>query len=178
MDDVVKEFTAREKEIIAWLEKEYMAIQSGRVTPAIVERVQVPAYGATTALTHCAAIAVESAVTLTITPYDATLVPAIEQAIRQQVPSVGVAAADVSLRVTVPEVSGEQRAVLKNVVGEHAEEARQSVRSVREKVLTHLKKEGLSEEETYRIKGRVQELVDQANTTIDTMREKKVHDIQ
>ena len=178
MDVTAREFSDREKEITAWLGDEYASLQSGRATPSLVGKVRVSAYGAATALTHCAAVSAESATTITVTPYDASLLPDIETAIRDQVPSVSVATDGALVRVTVPEMSGDRRELLEKLVGRHAEEAKRSVRGLRERLLSDLGKSDLSKDESFRVKKEVQDLVDRANETIEGMREQKVRDIQ
>ncbi|MDE0243348.1 MAG: ribosome-recycling factor [Candidatus Kaiserbacteria bacterium] len=177
MSAVTKEFSEREKEIIDWLGDEYTALQSGRATPAIVAKVKVQAYGATVALTHCATVSAEGATTLLVTPFDQSLIPQIESALREQVQSVTIAPAETSVRVVVPEMSGEQRELLARLVNKHAEEAKQSIRSLREKLLSDMKHGDLSEDESFRAKKDIQILVDKANESIDDMREKKVQDL-
>ena len=153
----------------------------GGITAALLDRVSVFAYGAKTALNHCAAVAVEDAKTLTVTPYDATLLPDIEAALREQVPSVSVAVGETTVRVIAPELTGERRAILEKVARERMEEAKQSVRGVREKILSDIKKQKadglLSEDEEFAAKKVLQEKVDAANKDLEEMCEKKMQDI-
>ena len=175
-------FSEREKETLVWLSAEYAQIQSGRITTALLERVTVPVYGAKTALHHCATIAVEDPKTLTVTPYDSTLVPDIEAALREQAPSMSVAVGETTVRVIAPDITGERRAILEKTVKERMEEAKQSIRGAREKSISDIKQkktnDDLSEDEEFAAKKELQEKVDAANKKIEEMSEKKIQDIQ
>ena len=175
-------FSEREKEALAWLGDEYAQIQSGRVTTALLDRVSVAAYGAKTALSHCAAIAAEDPKTLTVTPYDPALLPDIEAALREQVPSMSIAVGETTIRAISPELTGERREALEKVARERAEEAKQSVRGAREKAVSDIKQKKadgtLSEDEEFAAKKALQEKTDAANKAIEEMCEKKVQDTQ
>lgn len=175
-------FSTREEEVIAWLGDEYAQIQSGRITTALLDRVTVAAYGAKTALHHCTTIAVEDAKTITVTPYDATLLPEIEAALREQVPSVSVATGETTVRVITPDLTGERRAMLEKTAKERTEEAKKSIRGIREKILSDIKQKkadgDLSEDEEFAAKKDLQEKIDATNKKIEEMYEKKIQDIQ
>ena len=175
-------FSAREEEIVAWLSTEYAQIQSGRITTALLDRVMVSAYGAKTALHHCATVAVEDAKTITVTPYDMTLLPEIETALREQVSSVSIAVGETTVRVIAPDVTGERRAMLEKTARERMEEAKKSIRGTREKMLSDIKCKktdgDLSEDEEFSAKKELQEKIDATNKKIEEMYEKKIQDIQ
>ena len=170
------QFTEREKEVLEWLGAEYTRIQSGRITTALLDRIEVQAYGAKTALNHCATITIEDPKTLTVTPYDATLLPNIETALREQLPTMEIAVGETAVRVIAPDVTGERRAILEKNVRERMDEAKQSVRGMREKTLTDIKQKtgsDLSEDETFTVKEDLQKKVDNANEQIEKIYEEK-----
>lgn len=175
-------FKDREKEILDWLGVEYTRIQSGRITTALLDRTEVQAYGAKTALNHCTAIAIEDPKTLTVTPYDITLLPEIEAALREQLPTMEMAVGETTIRVIAPDLTGERRALLEKSAQERMEEARQSIRGVREKILTDIKQKKtsteLSEDEEFSVKEELQKKIETANKNIEEMYEKKLKDIQ
>ena len=175
-------FSEKEKETLAWLSAEYTQIQSGRITIALLERVTVSAYNAKTALNHCATIAIEDPKTLTVTPYDATLLPDIEAALREQVPSMSIAVGETTVRVIAPEITGERRTMLEKIARERMEEAKQSIRGVREKIVSDIKVKKadgeMSEDEEFATKKDLQEKIDAVNKKIEEMCERKAQDIQ
>lgn len=175
-------FKDREKEVLEWLGTEYARIQSGRITAALLDHVEVRAYGAKTLLGHCAAITMEDPKTLMVAPYDAVLLSDIETALREQVPTMGVAVGETAVRVISPEVTGERRTILERNARERMEEAKQSVRGIREKVLADIKKKKgdavLSEDEEFVAKEELQKKVDAVNEDIEERYTAKLRDIQ
>ena len=81
MEDIVNEFQSAADDVFKWLRGEYMSIQSGKMTPAVLGDVKVDAYGTKTALSHCASITADGQKTLTVTPYDTSLLPVVESAL-------------------------------------------------------------------------------------------------
>ena len=175
------EFNAKKRDSIAWLEGEYIGLQSGQVAPAMLSKVQVAAYGDKTTLSHCASITVENAKTLSVVPYDAGLLPDIESALREQVSSMHIMVNQNTVRVIAAEMSGEQREVLKKIVKERMEEAKRSLRGAREKVLSEIKKKKasaeISENEEYNLKQDLQERVDEANKEMEDLCTKKLQGV-
>ena len=182
MEDVLTGFVTRKKEIEEWLSEEFKGLPSGSITPSLVERVVVPAYGGTTPLGHCATIVLQDNITLLITPYDMTLLQVIEKALREQITVAEVSVGETSIRVTLGAMTGERRAMIESVAKERVEEAKRSIRGAREKVLSILKQkktEGeLSEDEEFSEKKQLQKEVDEANSDLEKLYENKLKDMQ
>ena len=161
---------------------EYAAVQPGMLTPGMLGRVQVPVYGTVTPLPHCANITAEGSRTVLITPYDVSQVRAVEDALRAQMPSLGVTVSGTGVRATAPAVTGEQRTAFEKILKERTEEAKQSVRAAREKGLAAIRKEktdgDISEDEEFAAKKELQKEVDAVNGRIDGACRDKIQDIQ
>ena len=125
----LRAFSERTEEILTWLRGEYAGIQSGNITAATVRDVMVTAYGSKTSVPHCASVTLENTRTLLVTPYDASLLGAIETALREQVSFATLSVTDTGIRVIAQAPTGDTRLALEKAVGERAEIARQSVRS-------------------------------------------------
>ena len=175
-------FSERKDEILQWLTDEYAALQSGTISPALVSRVTVSAYGAGTHLPHCAAVTMEGPRTLLITPYDVTLIGEIERAVREQIPSVSVSVTETGVRIVAQEITTERKDFLIKMVKDRAEEAKQSIRGIREKMLTEIKRQktegALSEDTEFTEKKKLQELVDAANEEVKKLCTQKSTTIQ
>ncbi len=175
-------FSGRVKEIIDWLGKEYIGIQSGKITPSLLDRVTIEAYGTKTALSHCSTITLEDQKVLLVTPYDTSLLPAIESELRERMPSMSLSVGDTGIRVTAQELTGERRVLLERAARERMEEAKQSIRNAREKEIAEIKHakaaSNLSEDEEFSAKKYLQEKVDEANREVDAMHQTKLQDIQ
>ena len=182
MQEEFTTFKNREKEITDWLSAEFTNIQSGRLAPSAIEKITVETYGAKTALNHCATIASEDPKTVTVTPYDPSLLPEIEKALRDQAIAMSIVPGENNIRVIAPEMTEERRDILKNTAQERTEEAKRSIRGVREKILTDIKKKKtmaeISEDEEFATKKELQNKTDGANKKIEEMCEKKMKDIE
>ena len=82
MKEVFEKTEVHMKKTIHVLEEEYAEIRAGRANPAVLDKVRVDYYGTPTPINQMAAVSVTEARTLTIQPWDASTVRAIEKAIQ------------------------------------------------------------------------------------------------
>ncbi|GMQ95398.1 MAG: ribosome recycling factor [Patescibacteria group bacterium] len=168
-------------EIERWFEKELSGIHTGRATPSLLDGVAVDSYGAKVAVSHVASITTEDPRTLRIAPWDKTQMKEIEKAIDVADLGVSVSVDDAGLRVFFPELTTERRALFVKVSKEKLEDARVSVRAEREKVWSDIQekeREGeLSEDDKFRLKDELQDIVDKVNKKLEEMAERKEKEI-
>ena len=81
INDVLAETEERMKKAIEALRYDLTSIRTGRATPSLVDRVMVEYYGTPTPLQQLATITVPEAQMISIRPYSASDIPAIEKAI-------------------------------------------------------------------------------------------------
>ena len=81
MSSNTKAFEEKMKSSVEHLDRELAAVRAGRANPAVLDKVSVDYYGAPTPIQQVASVAVSEARTLTITPWDRTLLRAITKAI-------------------------------------------------------------------------------------------------
>ncbi len=168
---------AKMQEVKEWLSKEFLTINTGRATPAVLDGVVIDSYGTKVAISHVAAITVEDPRTLRVVPWEKDNMMLIEQAVNEADLGVSVSADDMGLRVSFPELTTERREQFVKIVKERLEDARISVRAEREKIWTDVQekeKEGeLSEDEKFQLKKDIQDLVDETNNALEALAEKK-----
>ena len=82
MDTLIKNTEDKMKKSVGHLETEFSEIRAGRANPAVLDKVRVDYYGAPTPVNQLASISVTEARTLTIQPYDASILRGIEKAIQ------------------------------------------------------------------------------------------------
>ena len=174
MDTDVKKCLA---DVIKWLEREYSGIRTGQAVPALLDSIKVESYGTSMSLTQVASIGIEDARTLRVSAWDAGQVPAIERAIQDADLGVSVATDSSGLRVIFPELTSERRVQLSKLAKSKLEDARVSVRSIRDEVMKALEKEHkdgeLSEDELRRKKDGVQKEVDTTNQALESLYTRK-----
>ncbi len=176
-----KNFKERGEKIAEWLQREFLTIQTGRASSAFLDKVAVESYGTLMPVNQVASINVEDARTLRIMPWDASLLRAIEKAIMSANLGVSVSVDDKGIRIFFPEPTAERRVGLVKLIKEKHEEARVSLRTLREEFRSDIalrEKEGtIGEDEKFRQNEELQKLTDEANRKLDEMAEKKEGDI-
>src|ERR1700730_3958595 len=112
------------------LHKELTGIRTGRANPALVERLQVEAYGVPTPLQSLAGISTPEARLLVIQPYDRSNMAAIEKAIQRSELGLMPSNDGQVIRITIPQLTEERRREFVKVLNRKAEEARVAVRNI------------------------------------------------
>ena len=160
-----------------WLAKEYRGLRTGRATPAILDNVQVSAYGSMMPLKQVGNVSVEDARTLRVSAYDAGLLKDIERAISAANLGVGTSADGTGVRVSFPELTSERREQLVKFAKGKLEEARTSVRLARDdswKEIQEREREGtLTEDDKFFLKDELQKRIDKANEELEKAFESK-----
>ena len=163
---------ARMKKAVDHTLHEFSTIHTGKASPAMVESVQVEAYGSMMPLKGCAAITTPDPRMIQIQPWDKGVLRAIEKAL--QMANIGVnPVVDGSLiRLPFPELSKERRQEFVKTAHRLAEEGRVAVRHVRRDAMEaakKLKKDGkISEDDEKRLEKDVQTATDKFLKDIDT----------
>jgi ribosome recycling factor len=161
---------------------ELSGVRTGRATPALLDGVSVEAYGGHLPLAQTASITTEDARTLRVTPWDASLGKAVERAISDANLGVSVGADEKGVRVFFPDLTSERRAQLVKLTRAKLEEARTAVRKAREEVWQTIQKaekeKTLSEDEKFRAKEQMEKMVQEQNTTLETLAQKKEKELE
>ena len=160
-----------------WLSKEYSQIHTGRASPALLDSIQIDSYGSYMPIKNVAAIHIEDPKTLRVAPWDKSQIKDIERAIQAANLGLSVASDDLGLRVIFPMLTTERRVSLVKILKERLEDARVSVRKMREEAWDAIqakeKEGGMSEDEKFRLKDELQKLVDETNSNLESIFEKK-----
>lgn len=180
-ENMEDDLSKRLAEIEQWLQKEYMGIRTGQATPALLDSVRVENYGTRMPVNQVASVGIEDARTLRVSPWDAGTIPAIERAIKDADLGVSVATDSAGLRIIFPELTSERRMQLLKLSKSKLEDARVSVRSVRDEVMKLLdakQKNGeMSEDEKFSKKESVQKSIDAINAKLESMFNAKEQEI-
>jgi len=168
-------------EIEEWLRKELSLLRTGRASPALLDNINIDYYGAKQPLKYVGAISSEDARTLRVRPWDTSLIPQIDQAIRNAGMGLQAIAEKDSVRIIFPELTEERRKVLIKSVSEKLEQARISIRKIRDEYWRDIQdkeREGkISEDDKYRLKDDLQEMIDKVMKNLEQMAEAKEKEI-
>ena len=167
-------------DVIKYLESEFSQIRTGRASAELIESVQVEAYGSPMELKGVASISVADAKSLLVEPWDKTLVDSIAHALSNTDLGLSAVIDGQAVRVKIPDMTEERRKSYAKVVAERSEQARQSVRQIRQKFMKEIDtevKNGMSEDTGKRLKDEVEKAVKECNSKIEEMHDKKVEDL-
>jgi len=170
-----QEFKNELQKIEVWLSKEYSQIQTGRATPMVLDSISIENYGSYTPIKNVASISVEDSKTLRIAPWDKNQVRLIEGAINEADLGLSVLSDADGVRVIFPMLTTESRSKLVKILKEKLEDARISVRKERQVEIDRL--EGLTEDEIKRAKEEIQKAVDEVNSNLENIFNKKESDL-
>jgi ribosome recycling factor len=168
MEDTQKK---RFTEIIEWLDKEFSTIRTGQATPTLLDSIRVESYGAMLPLNQVGSVGIEDARTLRISPWDASQVKAVEKAITEADLGLSVVTDSSGVRVIFPELTGERRQQLVKLAKSKLEDARVSVKAVRDDLMKGIdaaEKAGeMSQDDKFAAKEEAQKVVDATNRALE-----------
>jgi ribosome recycling factor len=177
IQDAAKEFESA----MTHLQGEYAKLQVGRANPALVESVSVEAYGTSQPLKAVASISVPEPRTIQIQPWDKGMLAAIEKGILNASLGLNPVNDGVCVRLAIPPLTEERRSELAKLVHKLAEDAKISIRNVRQdghKQFKQLKDSGdITEDDLHGAERKLQEKVDDFNKRIEEMATGKEKDV-
>lgn len=166
---------------VEFFKEEIGKIRTGRANSAIVEHLMVDYYGTKSPLKQVASINIPEPRLITIQPWDKDSLVSIEAAIRESDLGLNPANDGQVIRLSIPPLTEERRNELAKVLNQRTEDAKIAVRNIREelwKEIQNLEKEGkISEDDKFKGKDKLQETVDEYNSQIEKIREKKEGEI-
>ena len=174
-------FSNKAKSIENWLHNEYQNIRTGRASTAFLDQVRVESYGEMMPLSNVASIGIEDAKCIRVSPWDTSLIKAIEKAVIVADLGVSTAVDERGLRVIFPDLTGERRLQLVKLAKEKLEEAKVSIRQERSTVnddMNNKKKNGeMSEDDVARAKKDFDKYIESAMSQLDILFAKKEKEI-
>ncbi|HRY82932.1 MAG TPA: ribosome recycling factor [Candidatus Moranbacteria bacterium] len=166
---------------ISYFKDELGKLRTGRASVSLVEDLLVDYYGAKSPLKQVASITVPEARTIAITPWSRDVLVDIEKAIRESQLNLNPVNDGQVVRINIPALNEERRKELVKMLNQRAEEARVSVRRVREEIweeIQEAEKAGkIGEDDKFSGKEKLQKIVDEYNAKIEEIRKKKEEEI-
>ena len=181
IDDILQNAADRMGKSVRALMQEFSKIRTGRAHTNLLEHITVPYYGNDTPLMQVANVSVEDSRTLMITPWEKTMVPAIEKAIMTSDLGLNPTTAGTVIRVPLPPLTEERRRDLVKIVRHEAEQARVAIRNIRRDANSEmkeaLKEKLIAKDEEHRGEEKVQKLTDQYVKEVEQQLEIKEADL-
>ena len=169
--NIKKDAETRMHKSVDALKHELQRLRTGRASTALVEHLKVPYYGNDVPLSQVANVAVSDARSLTITPWEKSMVGAVEKAILGSDLGLTPTTAGVVIRINLPALTEERRKELGKHVHHEGEAAKVAVRNVRRDAMQNvkdlLKDKKITEDEERRAEEDIQKLTDRCVKDVD-----------
>jgi ribosome recycling factor len=167
--------------ILENLKTKLSSIRTGRVNSSVLDNILVEAYGAHLHIKELATVTVPEPGQLLITPFDKSVISAIEKALVDNNVGANPNNDGAGIRLIFPPLTEESRAIKAKEVHKVLEEVKISVRNIRQDLLKHKKREHeddlISEDELKRYENDLQKEVDLVNKELESLAKQKQEEI-
>ncbi len=181
IEDIKKDASARMDKSVVALRQEFTKIRTGRAHTSLLDHITVDYYGTATPLNQVANVNVEDSRTLTVSPWEKSLVQAIEKAIMTSDLGLNPATAGTIIRVPLPPLTEERRKDMIRLVRQEAEGGRIAIRNIRRDALSDikdlLKEKMIGEDDERRAADEVQTITDKHIAEVDKTLAQKESDL-
>ncbi|HKK89599.1 MAG TPA: ribosome recycling factor [Saprospiraceae bacterium] len=180
IDQAFDEANDQAEKSLEHLKKELSKLRTGKANPSMLDNIYIDYYGSQNPLNQVANVSAQDSKTLTIQPWDKSIIDTIEKAIFEA--NLGLTPQNDGevIRISIPPLTEERRKELVKQAKGFAEETKISLRNVRREVLDVIKdqvKDGYPEDQGKRREAEVQTLMDKYGTKVDEIIEAKEKDI-
>lgn len=173
LDNIKKDAQTRMTKSVESLRHDLTHLRTGRASVALVDQLLVPYYGSDVPLPQVASIAVADARSLTITPFEKSMVAVVEKSILAS--NLGLTPTTVGqvIRINLPALTEQRRKELSKQVSGEGENAKVAIRNIRRDAIHHIKEllkdKKISEDEERRGEDEVQKLTDKYVKEVDSV---------
>ncbi len=181
INEVKQDAEKRMKKAVESLQHDLTKIRTGRANAGLLDHVQVDYYGNLTPLNQIANVNASDSRTLLVTPWEKSMVAAVEKAILTADLGLNPSTAGSAIRVPMPALTEERRKELSKIVRNEGEHSRVSIRNVRRDANSSLKdlvkEKQISEDEERRASEVIQKLTDKYIAEVDVVLAEKEKDL-
>ncbi len=179
--DILKATKDRMGKAVEHLTAEFVKVRTGKASVGLLEGVKVDYYGTPTPLNQVGNLNTPDFHTITIQPWDKSVIPIVEKAILNANLGLNPSSDGTLVRIPIPPLNEERRRELVKHIKKLAEDAKVSVRNIRRDEIEKLKKtekeEHISEDDRKHGEAEIQKLTDNFIKDIDALVQKKEKEI-
>jgi len=172
-EDIIKDAADRMDKSIDVMRQGFTKIRTGRAHTSLLDHVTVDYYGSEVPLNQAANVNVEDARTLSILPFEKTMVQPIEKAIMKADLGLNPSTSGTVIRIVLPPLTEERRRDLVRILRAETEDAKVAIRNIRRDANQDFKElvneKELSDDEARHAEQRIQELTDKHVERIDSL---------
>jgi len=173
LNEVKDDASIRMGKSIESFKQDLTKVRTGRAHPSLLAHIMVPYYGTDTPINQVASINIQDARTLSVQPFEASMVAAVEKAIMNANLGLNPNTAGQNMRIPLPPLTEERRKDLTKVVKNEAEAARVAIRNIRRDAISTvkelLKEKEITEDDDHKAQDEIQKLTDKNVAEIDRL---------
>lgn len=177
LEDIFAKQKAQSEKSIEAFKKDYATLRTGKVNIAILDNIMVDYYDVPTPLNQVASVLATDATTISINPWEKTMLKPIESAIQQANIGVNPNSDADGIKLFFPPMTKEQRELNVKNLKTMAEKAKVAIRNIRKDANDSVKKlekdKELSEDEAKKAHDDVQKTTDEFVAKIDALTKEK-----
>lgn len=166
---------------ISVFESDLGSIRAGRANPGVLDKVSVDYYGSPTPVAQIGNVSVPDPRSITIQPWDASMLSEIEKAIQKSDIGINPVNDGKIIRLSFPPLTEERRKELAKSISKKAEDCKVSIRSIRRDAIDELKKmkknSEITEDDLKSMETKIQKLTDDKIKEVDVIAAKKEKEI-
>ncbi len=169
--NVLADMKSHMEKTLGVLKNEFQKIRTGRASTSILDSVKVDYYGNPSSISQVATLAVPEPRTITISPWEAKIIPAIEKAIMNS--NIGLTPSNdgKTIRLNLPPLTEERRRDIVKDLKKKAEDDKVALRNIRRDAIDKLKKlekdKAVTEDELKKLEKEVQDITKSFEAKID-----------
>ncbi len=177
MNEILKEYDAKMQKTVDVVVSDFASVRAGRANAAVLDKITVDYYGVATPLNQVASISSPDPRTLTIQPWDSSLLKAIEKAIQTSDLGINPQNDGKVVRLGFPQLTEERRRDLTKQVRKYGENGKVAIRNIRRDAMDKLKamekKSEITEDDLKQMEKELQDLTEKRCKQVDEMTAKK-----
>lgn len=167
----MKAYSEKMQKTLEFLGTQFASVRAGRANAAVLDQVQVEYYGTPSPIQQVATVSAPDPRTLTIQPWDASILKAIEKAILASDLGINPQNDGRVIRLVFPQLTEERRKELTKQVKKYAEDAKVAMRNVRRDGMDYVKalkkKSEITEDEQKKAEKDLQDMLDKYIKKVD-----------
>ena len=177
MSPEIVSYDEKMQKTIEVVKSNFAAVRAGRANAGVLDRITVEYYGAPTPLNQVANIGSPDPRTLTVQPYDMSLLKAVQKAIQTSDLGINPQNDGRVIRLAFPQLTEERRKELTKQVRKYGEEGKVALRNIRRDAMDDIKKKTkkseLTEDDQKKLEKELQDMTDKRCKDIDDLTAKK-----
>ncbi len=181
LNEIYKNAESHMQKSIEALKRDFATLRTGKVTTTIVDNIKVDYYGTPTALNQVGNVIATDATTISITPWEKSLLPVIEKAIQEANIGVNPNNDGDFIKLFFPPMTSEQRQEIVKQAKAMSEKAKIAIRNIRKESNDSVKKlekeKEISEDEMKRGLDHIQKITDEYISKVEETLKTKEADI-